>query len=160
MLYTFSHKHVISLFKSAICGEGTDLLATTITSDTATGWNKPATDIQYGKSGLVGHNWEELRVQFDFGTRVKITGMECDYTNNPYTIRIGDNYEQEVITSSGSESKNLDEVITVQKIQVGWSKTDGPKRIYGNLTVSRNNGIHFRFLVCLIPSSGKFQSLI
>ena len=76
--------------------------------------------------------------------------MECDYTNNPYTIKIGDDYEQEVITSSGS--KNLDKEIRVQKIQVGWSKTDGRK-------LSRSNGIHFRFRVCLIPS-GKFLSLV
>ena len=86
-----------------------------------------------------------LRVQFDFGTPVQITGMECDYTNNPYTIKIGDNYEQEIITSSGS--KSLDEKITVQKIQVGWGSTTGK---------SIGNGIHFQFLGC----PGKFLSLI
>ena len=88
-------------------------------------------------------------MQFDFGTPVQITGTECDYTNNPYTIKVGDNYEQEIISSSGS--KSLDQVITVQKIQVGWSKTNGP---------SKENGIHFRFLGCLLTTSGKFLSLI
>ena len=75
--------------------------------------------------------------------------METDYTDNPYNLRIGDTFEQIIKTATGPET--LDEPITVQKIQVGWSKTDGP---------SQANGIHFRFLGCLLPTSGKFLSLI
>jgi len=127
------------------CEKGTALKAMKIDRSTPSGWNKAATEIQYGKEGLVGHYWAALKVQFDFGYKpVEITGVRCDYSNNPYTIKVGDDYEQEIFTSKGNGNfQSLDESITVQKIQVEWSNTKG------------SNGIHFEFLGC--PSSKDVQ---
>jgi len=128
------------------CEKGTALKATKISRTTESGWNKAATEIQYGRGGLVGHWWAALKVQFDFGKPVEITGMRCDYSNNPYTIKVGDNYEKAIITSKGNGNfQSLDEKITVQKIQVEWSNTKG------------SNGIHFEFLGCS-GSSGSDSS--
>ena len=84
-------------------------------------------------------------MQFDFGKPVEITGVRCDYSNKPYTIKVGDNYEKQIFTSKGNGNfQSLDEKITAQKIQVEWPHTRG------------SNGIHFEFLGC----SGKFLRLI
>ena len=87
-------------------------------------------------------------MQFHFGKPVEIAGVRCDYSNNPYTIkvgRVGDNFEKEIFTSKGTGNfQSFDEAITAEEIQVEWSDTHG------------TNGIHFEFLGC----SGKFLRLI
>ena len=115
---------------------------------------RPATELQYGKSGLAGYGGSWLTVQYDFGTPVTILGVECDYTVIPYTVKVGDNYEQEVITSKGCENscvKTLDEKITVQKVQVEWPNTGKPWPAPGT-------GFHFQFLGC--DESSKFWDTI
>ena len=77
--------------------------------------------------------------------------METDYTDNPYNLRIGDTFEQIIKTATGSE--NLDEPITVEKIQVEWLNTGPMYKLNPNGTL----GIHFEFLG---QASGKFWSLI
>ena len=87
-------------------------------------------------------------MQFHFGKPVEIAGVRCDYSNNPYTIkvdRVGDNFEKQIFTSKGNGNfQSFDKPITAEEIQVEWSDTHG------------TNGIHFEFLGC----SGKFLSLI
>ena len=90
-------------------------------------------------------------MNFDFGKPTTIIGMETDYTDNPYNLRIGDTFEQIIKTATGPES--LDEPITVEKIQVEWLNTGPMYKLNPNGTL----GIHFEFLG---QASGKFWSLI
>ena len=66
--------------------------------------------INYGEKGLLGGWWKELYLEWDFEKPVTITAFETDYKNNPhadggiqeYTVKIGDNLDQVVETTSGS----------------------------------------------------------
>jgi len=121
------------------CG-GTGIGYAEITAATPTNWDKPGVEIRYDRDGLLGNNYGGLRVNFDFGKPTPITGMETDYTDNPYNLRIGDTFEQIIKTATGPET--LDEPITVEKIQVEWLNT-GPKY---KLNPNGTLGIHFQFL--------------
>ena len=78
--------------------------------------------------------YKNLIVQFDFNVTVKFTGTKTDYSKHPYTIKIGDNFDQLVVTASGSHT--FDQKLISQKFQVEWQKTDGTE------------GIHFEFVEC------------
>jgi len=121
-------------------GDGTGIYSAEITAVTPTNWDKKAYDIRYDRAGLLGKNYGGLRLNFDFGKPTTIIGMETDYTDNPYNLRIGDTFEQIIKTATGPET--LDEPITVQKIQVEWLNTGPMYKLNPNGTL----GIHFEFL--------------
>ena len=77
---------------------------------------------------------KNLIVQFDFNDTVKFTGTKTDYSKHPYTIKIGDNFDQLVASASGSQT--FDKKLISHKFQVEWKKTDGTE------------GIHFEFVEC------------
>ena len=77
---------------------------------------------------------KELIVQFDFETTFKFTGTKTDYNKHPYTIKIGDNFDEVVTTASGSHT--FDQKVISQKFQVEWENTKGTE------------GIHFEFIGC------------
>ena len=77
---------------------------------------------------------KELIVQFDFETIVKFTGTKTDYNKNPYTIKIGENFDQVVATALASH--NFDQKVISEKFQVEWENTE------------ETEGIHFEFVGC------------
>ena len=99
-----------------------------VTTSTPTGWDKNADSINYGSTGLVGHWWKELYLEFEFEENVSICGTTTDYNNHPYTIKVDD---QEITSATGSHvfGRNIE----TKKMKVEWEKTDG------------TNGIHFQF---------------
>ena len=107
-----------------------------VTTSTPTGWNKNADSINYGSTGLVGHWWKELYLEFEFEENVSICGATTDYNNHPYTIKVDD---QEITSATGSHV--FGKSIETKKIKVEWAKTDG------------TNGIHFQFKGSIAPGT-------
>ena len=86
------------------------------------------------RDGLVGHLHKELIVQFYFETKFKFTGTKTDYNEHPYTIKIGENFDQVVATALGSHT--FDQKVISEKFQVEWENTE------------ETEGIHFEFVGC------------
>ena len=70
--------------------DGDPLVPKLVTTSTPTGWDKNADSINYGSTGLVGHWWKELYLEFEFEENVSICGTTTDYNNHPYTIKVDD----------------------------------------------------------------------
>ena len=103
-----------------------------------TGWGFPASYIEYGEPGLVGHNYKELHLEFDFGTLVSITGTKTDYDKNPYKIKVGNKLIAQV-----HGSHTLNETLVAQKVKIEWEKTNNAPPTSGG-----KKGVHFKFLRC------------
>ena len=112
-----------------------------------TGWGVPASYIEYGQPGLVGHQYKELYLEFDFGTPVSITGTETDYDKNPYKIKVGNK-----LISQVHGSHTLNETLVAQKVQIEWEKTNNAPPTSGG-----RKGLHFKFLGCYEASQGKHE---
>jgi len=107
---------------------------TNITALTDTGWAKPATEINYGNDGLVGHWWWDLLVEWNFSKTMTLVGAKTDYDGNPFYIYYGTEFE--IVTNQMTGSTTFNEEIIAQRVRVKWNSTKGV------------NGIHFQFLGC------------
>lgn len=116
----------------------------TYSTDTPTGWGKPADQIKYGTGGLVGHNWHDLTVQVDFGASKKICGVHTD-TNKGFKVLYknseGTFVEVDSFPDSGGDRK-YSTPFTAQVAKLMW---------VGSSSTSGTSGFHAEFISCLRP---------
>jgi len=106
-----------------------------ISSSTQTGWGRDAAVIQYGQTGLVGHNWHALEVTWTFPSIMEVSGVEMDYTGNSYnafTSVDGITWEEVITGGLGGQSFLSAQIVRFARLR--WEETDG------------SNGIHAHFL--------------
>ena len=102
-----------------------------------TGWGKPVNQLNFDEGGLVGHDWKQLDVITDFGKKIALHGVKCDYNKN--TLRImfsddGNNWNQyEMITIDFTDNKTehvFQNPIQTRYGRMLWAKTDGVSGIH------------------------------
>uniref|UniRef100_A0A7S1N8G6 Uncharacterized protein n=1 Tax=Eutreptiella gymnastica TaxID=73025 RepID=A0A7S1N8G6_9EUGL len=100
-----------------------------------TGWNKPANQLNFGNSGLTGHNWLGLDVCTDFGKAVVLGGVRIDYHKRPYKVLTSDDNKTWTEQASGlTKDHTFDPPLRTRYARMCWDRTDG------------TSGLHCQFL--------------
>mmetsp|Transcript_32070 Transcript_32070/g.47182 ORF Transcript_32070/g.47182 Transcript_32070/m.47182 type:complete len:277 (-) Transcript_32070:434-1264(-) len=112
------------------------------TALTPTGWNLPGDNIQFGKTGLVGGWWKELKIEYKFKTLSIVTGVWSDSIDLPYSVKYLDqdgNWSTLCEACYGSIT-TLPPTLT-DKVQISWQTTDF-KQSRGLSTYRSGGGFH------------------
>eukprot|EP01084_Bolivina_argentea_P109138 195062_1 len=102
-----------------------------------TGWNKPLEEINFGRSGLVGHYFHELDIITEFSELPEINGVKCDYNMYPFEIMFSDdgiNWGAPIIVADALNIYKIDPPIETKFARMLWQATDG------------SNGFHAQFV--------------
>ena len=105
-----------------------------------TGWSKSPDNLDFGREGIVGHNWKQLDVITDFGRLICIEGVKCDYNVNPFKVSFSDDgkdwskHTMKNIECKESETV-FDKPVRARYGRMIWAKTNG------------SQGFHAQFLV-------------
>lgn len=106
-----------------------------------TGWQKPVNKLNFNQEGLVGHQWKQLDVITDFGSKISLYGVRCDYNKNPLVIMFSDDGKDfnklAMLTIKFTENETehkFEKPVQARYGRMLWTKTDG------------SNGIHAQFL--------------
>eukprot|EP01084_Bolivina_argentea_P109704 196063_1 len=131
---------------SALTNELLTVANDKLTTATATGWNFPAYYLNYGQQGLTGTYWGPLEVITDFSETggAFITGVKCDYTDNPLTVSFSDDgivwdtYDE--VINDATNIFNINPTNT-QYAKMHWSAT-GPEERFPQ----GGYGLHAQFV--------------
>jgi len=107
----------------------------------STGWNIPAENIQFGKSGVVGGWWGALQIEYEFEASTEVHGNMSDSVGLPYTVEYFDDASgiwvafqngNQVLDDLSEKQHNgefygtvcFDSAVTTSKIRINWESTD------------------------------------
>lgn len=107
---------------------------------TGTGWNLPASAIQFGQSGCVGAWWEELEIQYDLTFLSNVTGIWTDSSPLSYTVSYFDGNKWLKVDGKFSGSTEVPSVQT-QSVRLRWNTTD-LFQLLGLSSYRAGGGIH------------------